>query len=139
MTMNETPTHGTTRRTEDGTLTFCDECGCWHVHADDPLCRAPLGKLVGQVLNQIDSFSAFLDDPITREYGMGGEMGPAVMRGILKRVEALLTAHGFETYQAFIEAVEARTTAKWVYQSSLGALDDDGWGAPGFYRWYDPS
>lgn len=78
-----------------------------------------LGTLTGQVISILQTAIDFFDDPITVHYGVGLECGGHVCRAAERKALAAVQAAGFPTYQAFIDEVTARTSARWVWNSSL--------------------
>lgn len=94
--------------------------------------RCTLGQAASIVVRHVEAVSAFYDDPITREYGMGNEMGPGLDRRERRLAIIELNTAGW-TVEAFDAALIERTSPRWAYFSGLSAwlhADDEGWDTP---------
>lgn len=82
-----------------------------------------LGKVTTQVLKELEGFSETMDDPIMRLSGCAGEFGPSIWERVRARVQDIVRAAGFLSYDEFLNEVTDRTNDKWVWESCLGMMD----------------
>lgn len=89
--------------------------------------KSNLGVTVSKVRAELERFTAFFDDPITRGSGCADEFAPGMRRRTAVRIEAILRDAGYDNYCAFVNDVEERTTPKWSYFcSGIDSLFDNG-------------
>lgn len=82
----------------------------------------PLGETASKVQAHLVALDDFHDDPITRASGCAGELSSLVARHLGERIERDVRDGGFDTYDAFLESVEAATSPRWVhFYSTLDA------------------
>lgn len=86
--------------------------------------EANLGRLVGELLQELGRLTDFLDDPITVHYGVGSEMTPLVWRGIQRRCHLILDCYGV-TVDELGQMIDERCSPKWTYESGLNLLRDE--------------
>ncbi len=83
--------------------------------ADDRLSRC-----ASALLEEVGSVDAAIAD--VHLFGGGGDCVALVAKGAAKRAKAIVSRFGFASVEDVVNAIEARTTYKFVYEMGFGSI-----------------
>lgn len=54
-----------------------------------------------------------------------GDCGSLITKAFMAQAKLIANVHGYDTVNDLINAAEARTSPKWVWESGIGQFDDE--------------